>query len=402
MSTVMTASQSPRGKGSGIDYRFKILYALGMVFIVACHCGNGGLSLFYEWFPPYSFHLGLFAFCSGYFYKEQSENHVFKYCLKKAKHLLIPLYLWNVFYAVLVLVLAKFGIYNAVGPYISIRDPHFFSTLLLDPILGKGQFGYNLGGWFVAPLLFVQIANICIRRPFKNMRSKCKEHILICLYLLLGIAGCQIAIAAYAVTDLGASDALQVSLLLLFIRVLFFLPFFGLGIYYKKVLEKLDKLSSPLYFTITMLCALTIILIYQTPLQYTPAYCHDFTEGPIMPFVIGFLGIAFWLRIAKILEPAIGRSKTINAIADNSFSIMVNQFLGFFIVNLVYALLSYYSLIPDFDMYELQTNIFYNYRLRYMDHSLIIYLVAGIFIPVLMQRAVNSIKKLFRPKVVKE
>lgn len=60
--------------GEKIDYRFKILYAIGMVIIVAGHCWNGGISLFYEWFPPYAFHLPLFAFASGYFYKNSHEG----------------------------------------------------------------------------------------------------------------------------------------------------------------------------------------------------------------------------------------------------------------------------------------------------------------------------------------
>lgn len=57
-----------------IDYRFKIMYALGMIFIVSGHCGGGGLSLAYEFLAVYGFHLALFMFCSGYFYKTVSEK----------------------------------------------------------------------------------------------------------------------------------------------------------------------------------------------------------------------------------------------------------------------------------------------------------------------------------------
>lgn len=56
-----------------VDYRFKILYALGMVLVVMGH-GAYPTSLLTEWFPAYSFHLGLFAFCSGYFYKPKVEE----------------------------------------------------------------------------------------------------------------------------------------------------------------------------------------------------------------------------------------------------------------------------------------------------------------------------------------
>ena len=71
--------------GAKTDYRFKLLYAIGMICIVAGHCGDGGFSMMYEFFTPYSFHLALFVFCSGYFYKEKAESSPGKYIIKKIK-----------------------------------------------------------------------------------------------------------------------------------------------------------------------------------------------------------------------------------------------------------------------------------------------------------------------------
>ena len=53
-----------------INYDFKFIYAIGMILVVAGHCSNGGVSIFYDWFTPYAFHLPLFIFASGYFYKK--------------------------------------------------------------------------------------------------------------------------------------------------------------------------------------------------------------------------------------------------------------------------------------------------------------------------------------------
>ena len=92
-----------------IDYRFKILYALGIVFVAAGHCGRGGVSLLYDWFPPGAFHLGLFVFSSGYFYKSQSEDNIVQYIFKKVKKLILPMYLWNFFYAGVVFSLKYVG-----------------------------------------------------------------------------------------------------------------------------------------------------------------------------------------------------------------------------------------------------------------------------------------------------
>ena len=64
-----------------INYQFKILYAIGIVLVVANHCGSGGISLFYEFFPAYAFHVALFMFSSGYFYKESVEKKKVSYVI---------------------------------------------------------------------------------------------------------------------------------------------------------------------------------------------------------------------------------------------------------------------------------------------------------------------------------
>ena len=102
------ADLKPAGEKK-IDYRFKVLYALGIIFIVAGHSDNGGVSLFYDWFPVYSFHIGLFAFCSGYFYKDKNDEHPLQYIARKFLSLIVPLYLWNFFYALVTNVMGRFG-----------------------------------------------------------------------------------------------------------------------------------------------------------------------------------------------------------------------------------------------------------------------------------------------------
>ena len=135
-------------KQGGVDYRFRLLYALGMIFIVSGHCSGGGVSLFYDWFPPYAFHLGLFAFCSGYFYRDENGADLGAYALRKAKTLLLPMYLWNLFYALLLVVLRRFGF--------DIGLPPSFATLVTMPLYEGSQFELNMGAWFVVPLFLCQ------------------------------------------------------------------------------------------------------------------------------------------------------------------------------------------------------------------------------------------------------
>lgn len=136
-----------------VNYQFKVLYALGIIFIVAGHSGgNGGMDFWTNWFPLYSFHLGIFVFASGYFYSEQAENTIPQYIWKKIKRMVIPLYIWNVFYGVFVLISKTQGF--TIGGDFTLRN------LLLTPVLTGHQFIYNLGGWFIIPLIGIEAFHV--------------------------------------------------------------------------------------------------------------------------------------------------------------------------------------------------------------------------------------------------
>ena len=128
----------------------------------------------------------------------------------------------------------------------------------------------------------------------------------------------------------------------------------------------------------------------------SPAECKFNNLNPLLPFVLGFLGIAFWLRIAKILEPAIGKNKYINIIADNTYSIMINHLLGFMIIKTLFACISkYFGYFNNFDMYEYKTNVLYCYFPNIFSQLLIIYIIAGIVFSVILQLIINKLIKNF-------
>lgn len=362
---------------SNIDYRFKILYALGMIFITAGHCGNGGISLLYEWFPPYAFHLGLFVFCSGYFYKDSSEEKPGRYILKKVKHLLIPLYLWNFAYAIFTSVMKLVGF--------TIGDPVNIYTLFITPLNNGHQYGYNLGSWFIAPLLTVEIFNVLFRKGLSFLKGKAKEIVIFVIYFALGALGVILA-------NMGWLRTAK----LFVVRALFFLPFYAMGSLYKNVLEKHDKLPSLPYFAIIGVLMLVILGICGRIPTYSPSWCNDFIDGPVMPFLVGYLGIFFWLRVATLIEPIFGRNKYVNLIADNTYSIMVNQYVGFLLVKVVYFLLHRFTpLLPDFRISQFLTNLWYFYLPGDLELLNIFYLIAGITVPILIQLLINKIKPYF-------
>lgn len=174
-------------------------------------------------------------------------------------------------------------------------------------------------------------------------------------------------------------------------HMMHFMPFYGMGIFYHKILEQYDKLSNSLYFTAVFAIQLTIIVIR----GYTPSYSQVWLrfDNPVAPFVVGFIGIAFWLRVASLLEPLCGRSRLVNLIADNTYSIMINQFGGFMVIKTIFALISKFTnLCSEFDWVAYKTDLWYYYLPRGIGQTRILYLVAGIMIPIGIQWALNKLK----------
>lgn len=340
-----------------VNKQFKILYALGSFFVVAGHYHNGGVNLLFDWFKPYAFHLGLFVFCSGYFYKPENEKSIGKYVLGRTKKLLLPLYLWNLFYGLLMLLL------NHAGCNFNIEFNWY--SLLIAPLSDGHQFLLNMASWFIAPLFMVQVFVVVFRRMLKVIRIE-NEVVIFAILMLIGIAGVWLA-------ALGNRSGLW----LVRTRFCYFLPFYGMGYLYKAILEeKIDKVKSIIYFTLVFGIQSIIMLIYPGGIFYIPSWCEDFDNG-IVPFLIGFVGIAFWVRCAKILVPAVGDSKLVRLVADNTFSIMMHHFLGFFFLQGGFALLKYFNIAcSSFDLEAYISNPQYGY-IPFGNLSFTLFIVFG-------------------------
>lgn len=357
------------------NFQFRILYFLGIIFIVAGHSGDGGIALSY-WFPFYSFHLGLFIFCSGYMFNNEKS---FKDFIKnKLKRLIIPLYIWNLIYGVIVNFLRLFGF--KYGYAITIK------TLLIMPLYDGHQFVLNLGSWFIIPLFFTQlISYLYTKFIHKNYNS----YMLFLVYLVLGMIGINLSMNGY-----------NKSYWLLIDRLLYFLPFFGLGILYKEKLEKKDNLNDILYFLILVTLQLFLMYINDGAKSYTASWCNDF-DSIYMPFILGFTGIAFWLRISKIILPILENNKLVKKIGTCTFDIMMHHLLGFFLLNTFWYCVQKISNI-GFDIVSYKENIFYLFLPKGIDQFKIIYLIVGIYFSLFMsylsKKFILKISKLFQKK----
>ena len=352
----------------GFNMQFCILSALGMVFVVDGHLNNsyldiGGLV------PYYSFHMPLFAFISGYFYKKGSENRLGAYTRKKIVRLLGPYMVYNLIYGMIAQVLHLAGF--AFGGDLNLWN------LLAEPFITGHQFEYNLAAWFVPALFLVEMANVLLRRLLKGMDS---EYAVFLLYLSIGAGGILLA----------RSGRYQDGWLTL-VRMMFLLPCYGAGTLYREKLEQRDRADHCLYFGIILAVQL-VLAMSGRPLIYSVAFCNGFT-GILLPYITAGLGIAFWLRVCRILARAFEDSRYLRYFGSHTYAVMMHHIMALMVLKTLFAAMAKYTpLFVGFSFEQYKADLWYCYFPKNLPQFRVVYLIWAIALPLLFQCAIDRIK----------
>ena len=344
----------------------RILSAVGIILVAAGHLGYnlfdlGGL------FPYYSFHVFIFLFVSGYFYRPEAEKRIGSYLLGKCVTLLLPYFLWNLFYGVLAMLLRKAGF--SIGQELSVY------TLLIAPFDGGHQFMYHFPSWFVPVLFLIEVINVLMRKVLSLFRLN-SEWLIFAGTLLLGIATVWMAIGGH-VWGLYKIPG----------RLLFMLPGYELGRLYRTKLERHDLLPDGPYFLI-VIGLQVLITIFGGGLAFSAVWVTSFGSGPVVPYLTVLTGIAFWLRVSKLLAQGGGMpyfSDQLVLIGRNTYAVMMHHIFAFFLVKSVFYVVSVLTpLCGEFDaaMYFSEINVIY--LPGGAEAGKWIYLLAGIGIPLLI------------------
>lgn len=357
-------------KETAVNRQFCILSALAMILVVMGHVDEGMLTIG-GLFPYYSFHIALFLFISGYFYKPEKEEQIGAYLKGKARSLLLPYFIWNIFYGLLVVVL------RAAGFYIG-NEPTLW-TLLVEPFLSGHQFLYNAPAWFVPALFLAEAANVLIRRALRFLHIR-DEWIVMGLYLCLGFAVAWLSAHGY-VYDWYRIPG----------RIMYMLPCFQMGRVYRQKLEAHDRLPDGLYFG-ALLAIQLLLSSFCSGLAVSAAWVNGFSNGPVIPYVTAVTGIAFWLRISRILTPAFSKSRFWDYFGRNTYAVMMHQILAFFLVKSVFALCNTVAgCFQDFDWSFYLTDVYYIYVPNGLTQFKMLYVAAGIVLPLLLQKVIDMI-----------
>ena len=355
---------------------FRALYLIAIVMVVDGHTTLGDLFTMDGLFKYYSFHLLLFAFGAGYFFRH--HGGILSDLAARAKRLLIPLYIWNAVYGVGAAVLRRFGGFE-------IGAPLNLYTLLLAPIVDGEHFVWNLGAWFIFPLFFAQTVYSLLRRLAKLWKDN--EWITFCLCLALGCAAVQIC-------HMNRQELMPLFLL----RTLILLPGYAGGQLYRRCLERRDTLPTAPYLLIIVILRALLCMRYEN-LAYLLSKGTFFVCGPFGVYFGACLAIAFFLRIARLLAPLMKKSRLALYASRHTFDIMMHHFMGFFALNSVFLVMNALGVgAADFSVRSFRTLYDYNYAPYGRGEWNILYLLAGVFFSLSIAWATDKIKLMLKKK----
>lgn len=349
------------------------LKAIGIILVI---CGHNSTTIL-NWFVPYSFHMALFIFISGYFYNSNNEENLITYIKRKVKSLIIPYYIWNVFYAILVGILLKFDL-------ISFSSNVNLETFFIEPWITGHQYKFNLSGWFVFALFSVILSFVLIRKFLKGVIES--EYILTILFFLISSGGEYLAISK----DYRNGLSLVIS------RTMFGLFFFQLGYLYKEKLEEKTRFNLIILVLIVMFQGW---LLYKTQnsMAYSMVFMSFSNKNVLIPFITSITGIYIYLNIAKIIAVYDGgKDRLLKFIGRSTWAIMLHHIFGMWLLNLVFYLLKIYGIgkFYEFDVIKFKADIWYRY-LFLGDFTFVLYFIAGLFVSIAMEIAVDKLKSVF-------
>lgn len=352
-----------------INQQFLLLQAIGIVLVVIGH--KGGISLFFDWFPAYSFHMPLFIFISGYFYKNENDKNLRNFILNKVNKLIIPYFIWNFIYGVIIYILKLKDI-------VIFGEDFSFRNLFIEPWIGGHQFIFNLAAWFVLALFIVQIIYILVRWLYRRIYFK-NEYILLGILLVIG-----------CLAIINANEGNIKGWNLTIIRAMFLLPIYHMGYLYKEKLEQKDNLNNWIYFFFLFIIQFILIKKYRS-LAFTVVWFNDFNRNNILlPYITSITGIMFWLRISRIMLPSIKDSKIISYIGKNTWTVMMHHIFIFFLINLIISLIAPSIGLQGFDYNKFRRDIYYTYTPG-VEQFKFFYVVAGIFVPLGIKYIFNKL-----------
>lgn len=320
--------------------QFMILSAIGIIIVVICHL-SGEIFRFVKIFP----FITLFVFISGYFYKEQNEEKILHYIFYKFKKLMIPFFIINLVYGIIVNVLKHFDIIN-YGANITLY------TMFVQPFINNSQYIFNFPAYFVPTIFLTNTCYAIIHKITRKIKIL-KEELLLDIFIILHILSIYFQ-----------SNATDYNFNVIWLRIMFFLPFFQFGYLYKKKWQKYDDKIPTIPYLFMLIGINFAFFKLLGNLNYDMHEFADFQSKYLfIPLITSIVGILFYTRIARVLGKWLGKNRIVNYISNNTFAIMTHHlFVSFLISFILYEINLNVEPLPYFDIERFRTGWIYIYE----------------------------------------
>lgn len=286
-----------------LNNKTNLFKAIAILVVVSGHLEFSLIPMF----PPYSFQVILFFFIAGVLFNPKYS--MIEYIKRRFKSLMIPYFLYEMFYLALTIIITPF-IHKFWGLPITLKNE------FLTPFLTGHQLDLISPLWFV-PCLFI---TLIIYKSFNYI--KCSQWIRLVAYFVVSLLAIQLQ-----------KYSSNVSVLWI-LRTMFALFFVELGYFYKQKIENKIDIFNPKIFSMVIVLQSVLWLTNQDFTAQDGVGLHFLLvwgqyNNFIVPILTSLTGIYITLFLVEILFDKTKDWTFLHKIGQNSYHIMANHLLVF-------------------------------------------------------------------------
>ena len=301
----------------------------------------------------------LFLFLSGYFYKNSDEQDPLRFIVKKFKRLILLYFAYNVFYAAI-----TYFIYANTGTLLG-QLPCWYN-FFIQPFIDGQQYALSAPMWFIPFFFTVQIFYMLTSKLIRKFTADEYMHLFIFGLICLG--------CVYLRNLTSEPD--KVPLMCLGMRILFGMFFISLGHCFAQKFEKHNIYQLKLLLLAVGVRAV-LFLNFKTP-------CYTFANADfenLCSLFYSIIDIYFLLYLARYLGGFIKPDNFMYKIGNNTFHIMANHMLVFYVFDSILEAISGQNpAVASSPIWK---------------YTWLAYLVMGIVIPTYMGMLLKCLRKKF-------
>ena len=335
-----------------------VIKGIAIINVVIGHCS---MSSFTEQYVN-QYHLAIFFFVSGYFFKEKYIDDKRIFVWKKIKRLYVMFVISGLLFLSVHPLLEWMHVYDC-----SLTGSEYIMEVF-NLTIGLTSNNPMMGAmWFCPALLGVSLLGFGLFCVSKGWNIK-KRTALFAMAVILGGTFLHVfkLKSPYCVW-----------------QYLIITGIYYMGWLFHQIEEKLPKCKVKIWVVIAVVMGLVLYMLTEMGIygRLQPANINNESVASIM--LVAMTGCIFVYAMAKVISDT-QMGKIVAMIGDYSFSIMLLHFLGFKAVNFLFC--EYHDL-PLTQIASFPT-------MRYNNPSwFLFYLLAGVFIPILLSKTYHTCEK---------